>query len=140
MTGSVNQPGGIDTLIEVTNISNSMVHARCFYVNAIDTPFGPIWQVTDFTIWLTKQQPTHWLASTGRPTNPFDSCIDGTGNIKPSVSCADAGIDPGAIPPVPDGFQGELKCVEVDVAENPIGGNHLKGDAMLKNIVTPSAK
>ncbi len=122
-----------DTIVQITNISNNMVHAHCFYVNAAPDPFGaPQWQITDFTIWLTKQQPTHWRVGTGRFVNPTDNnqCIDGN-SYYPSIDCADAGIDPGAVPPVPPGFQGELKCVEIDVAGNPIGGNHLKGEATL---------
>lgn len=123
---------GSDTIIQITNISNSMVHARCFYVNAALDFFGrPQWQVTDFQIWLTKQQPTHWVVSEGRFVNPTDTCIE-NGQIVPSQDCADAGLDPGAIPPVPSDFVGELKCVEVAVDENPIGGNHLKGEATIK--------
>ena len=122
-----------DTIIQITNISNNMVHARCFYVNASKDPATgkPLWQVTDFTIWLTTQQPTHWEVGTGRFVDPTDSCIK-YGEIVPSTYCADAGLDPGAVPPVPDDFVGELKCVEVDVADNPIGGNHLKGEATIK--------
>lgn len=124
--------GPTDTLVQITNISNNMVHARCFYVNAALDLFGnPLWQVTDFHIWLTKQQPTHWQVSTGRFVDPTDTCIVG-GVIVPSTACHDAGLDPGAVPPVPDGFTGELKCVEVDVADTPIGGNHLKGEATVK--------
>ena len=113
-----------------------MVHAQCYYVNAAPDVFGnPLWQVTDFTIWLTKQQPTHWQASVGRFVNPVDNtlCIQ-DGRYIPDTDCDGAGIDPGAIPPTAEGFQGELKCVEVDVAGNPIGGNHLKGEA---TIITP---
>lgn len=124
--------GNSDTIVQITNISNNMVHMRCFYVDGSLDVFGkPKWLVTDFNIWLTKQQPTHWQVSTGRFTNPNDDCIE-NGVIVPSPECADAGIDPGAIPPVPPGFTGELKCVEVDVADNPIGGNHLKGEATIK--------
>jgi hypothetical protein len=124
--------GNSDTIIQITNISNNMVHMRCFYVDGSLDVFGrPRWQVTDFNIWLTKQQPTHWQVSTGRFTNPKDDCIK-HGEIVPSVECADAGIDPGAIPPTTPGFVGELKCIEVDVADNPIGGNHLKGEATIK--------
>jgi hypothetical protein len=110
-----------------------MVHAHCFYVNAApDSRTGnPIWQVTDFAIWLTKQQPTHWVVGTGRFVNPTDSCSISNNSYIPSEGCSDAGLDPGAIPPVTSNFEGELKCVEVDVAGNPIGGNHLKGEATL---------
>ncbi|MBX3026265.1 hypothetical protein KF840_15250 [bacterium] len=125
--------GDADTIIQITNISNNMVHAHCFYVNAAPDFFGnPLWQVTDFNIWLTKQQPTHWQVSKGRFVSPVDNtaCIS-NGQYYPSSMCDGAGIDPGAIPPTPQGFTGELKCVEVDVAGNPIGGNHLKGEATL---------
>ena len=36
----------------------------------------------------------------------------------------------GAIPPVPPGFEGELKCVQVDASGTPFGGNNLKGEAL----------
>jgi hypothetical protein len=123
--------GASDTIIQITNISNNMVHADCFYVNAQKVNGAPIWQITDFQIWLTKQQPTHWQVSTGRFVNPNDSCIV-NGQIKPSADCANAGLDPGGIPPTPEGFIGELKCVEVDIADNPIGGNHFKGEATIR--------
>ena len=66
--------GTRDTIIQITNTSNSMVHAHCFYVNAApvlrDEPPGPgnppQWQEIDFDIRLTKQQPTHWVVSLGR--------------------------------------------------------------------------
>src|SRR5215470_17652195 len=86
---------GSDTIIQITNISNNMVHADCFYVNAAPNPIThqPLWQVTDFKIWLTKQQPTHWQVSTGRFVNPTDSCpiIDG-GIIRPTPDCSNAGL------------------------------------------------
>lgn len=129
----------VDTIIQITNTSNSMVHAHCFYVNAAKDYWGvPQWQVTDFVIWLTKQQPTHWQVSAGRLVNPADTCIDpATGKIDPALAgCDGAGIDPGAIPPVPDSFEGELKCVEVDSTGNPSGGNHLKGEATVLTIDT----
>ncbi len=130
---------GVDTIIQITNTSNNMVHARCFYVNAAPDAFGrPQWQVTDFEIWLTKQQPTSWLVSEGRFVDPRDNCVQiasgmpNAGLLEPDIDCASAGIDPGAVPPVVAGFRGELKCVEVDISKNPIGGNHLKGEATLR--------
>ena len=42
-----------------------------------------------------------------------------------------AGLDPGAIPPVPAGFTGELKCVQVMADGTPIGANSLIGEATL---------
>jgi len=110
-----------DTVIQIANTSNNMVHAHCFYVNGAPDFFGnPLWQVTDFSIWLSKQQPTHWVASAGRPVNPSDAF--GSGG---------AGIDPGLIPPVPPGFTGELKCIQVDASGTPFGGNNLKGEAVI---------
>jgi hypothetical protein len=127
--------GTYDTTIQITNTGNSMVQVKCYYVNATlfstltYTPCTvpsatcvPQWQETDFSIWLTKQQPTHWLASAGRQVDPFD----GFGNDG-------SGFDPGHVPPVAD-FQGELKCVEVDLTGEPVIGNHLKGEATIKTV------
>lgn len=113
---------GRDTVIQISNTSNNMVHAYCFYVNGAPDVLGnPLWQVTDFHIWLTRQQPTHWVASQGRRVNPSDDFgTDG------------AGLDPGAIPPVPPGFDGELKCVQIDASGTPFGGNNLKGEAVIR--------
>ncbi len=121
----------VDTLIQISNTSNSMVFARCFYVNAAPPdptrPPGPTnpprWQEVDFDIFLTKQQPTHWLLSEGRRDDPTDD---------------DKGFDPGRVPPAGDDpFTGELKCIEVDSSGAPINGNHLKGEA---TIVTTDTK
>lgn len=106
-----------DTLIEISNSGNLMAHAHCFYVNSARE--GE-WTETDFFIWLTKQQPTHWSARSGRRFNlldPFGS--DG------------AGLDPGLIPPVPLGFEGQLRCVQVDDSGSPQRSNSLKGNATL---------
>jgi len=115
-----------------------MLHAHCFYVDAslrstlsgfpCSVPSAtclPSWQETDFLIWLTKQQPTHWLVSSGRNIDPTDGFKnDGSG------------FDPGRVPPVIDGFIGELKCIEVSESDEPITGNHLKGEATLEAIET----
>ncbi|MBI4515570.1 MAG: hypothetical protein HY699_07120 [Deltaproteobacteria bacterium] len=120
-----------DTIIQVANTFNSAVRARCFYVNAQLTnptqPFHPtlnprLWQETDFSILLTRQQPTHWVASLGRPVNPGDPL--GSGN---------AGLDPGGVPPVTLGFEGELRCVTVDNSDAALGANYLKGEATLRS-------
>ena len=71
--------GPVDTLIQISNKSNSLVFAHCFYVNASLTNVNtgmpctvqgptclPQWQEKDFDVILTKQQPTQWLASQGR--------------------------------------------------------------------------
>jgi hypothetical protein len=117
-----------DTTVQITNTSNILVHAHCFYVNGAplnpDLPPGPTnppqWQETDFFLWLTRQQPTHWRASTGRRLNP----LDGLGQ-------EGSGLDPGLIPPVPNGFAGELVCVQVDASGVPTAGNALVGVATL---------
>ncbi len=112
----VQADGTYDTVIQIANTGNSMVHAHCFYVDA--TPAGT-WQETDFWIWLTKQQPTHWLVSSGRQVDPLDGFFeDGSG------------FDPGHVPPMFD-FEGELKCVEVTESGEPMIGNHLKGEASI---------
>jgi len=112
-----------DTVIQITNTSNNMVHAHCFYVDARPDFFGnPVWQITDFTIWLTRQQPTHWVVSQGRAVNPND----GFGNDG-------SGLDPGAIPPVSEGFEGELKCIQADASGTVFGGNNLKGEAVIRS-------
>jgi hypothetical protein len=134
--------GTRDTIIQITNTSNSMVHAHCFYVNAAPTNSElppdpvlnpPLWQEIDFDIWLTKQQPTHWVVSRGRAVNPQDPSCD---RLSGTYACPDSGLDPGRVPPLPDDFVGELKCVEVDASGAPISGNHLKGEA---SIITVNA-
>ena len=114
-----------DTVIQISNTSNNMVHAHCFYVNGQSFQGQPVWQVTDFTIWLTRQQPTHWVASEGRAVNPSDNFPSGQDG---------SGLDPGLIPPVPPGFQGELKCIQVDASNTPFGGNNLKGEALIRTV------
>jgi hypothetical protein len=153
--------GSRDTIIQITNTSNNMRHAHCFYVNGAPTdptlPPGalnpPLCTETDFDIWLTLQQPTHWVVSTGRWTNPAvescsnttsccalndGSCPDSTepsgGKVNPA--CCDAGFNLSAIPPVAPDFTGELKCIEVDSSGAPESGNALKGEATIEDIAT----
>lgn len=138
--------GSRDTIIQITNTSNNMRHAHCFYVDGApedpNAPVGPFnpprWVETDFDIWLTKQQPTHWVVSTGRWDDPSDATCrtvacnpanSGTNNGQ--ADCCDAGFDPGRIPPMGPFFTGELKCIEVDASGFPVGGNSLKGEATL---------
>jgi len=130
--------GTRDTIIQISNTSNSLVRAHCFYVNAALTnpalPQGPLnpplWLEVDFDIMLTKQQPTYWVVSEGRDVNPLDEpCHPG------DPTCANSGFDPGHIPPVVPDFVGELKCIEVDDSGAPLAGNHLKGEATLIRLV-----
>ncbi|MCK6556077.1 hypothetical protein L6Q96_16085 [Candidatus Binatia bacterium] len=127
-----------DTTIQIANTGPLPVHAKCYYVNAAlyntvtggpcDTPSltcVPLWQETDFNIWLTKYQPTHWVASRGRRVaiGPFGSDL--------------AGFPVGLVPPVGDFFVGELKCVQVTESDEPLIGNHLKGEATLSLTAQP---
>jgi hypothetical protein len=133
--------GTRDTMIQISNTANSMVHARCFYINSAPICTGegsclgentctrdclPQWQEVDFNIWLTKQQPTHWVASFGRLQSLADNPC-GAGEY----SCNFAGLNPGRVPPVTKPFTGELRCIEVDQSGAPISGNHLKGEATI---------
>lgn len=115
--------GGRDTVIQLSNTSNNVVYAWCFYMDASPLNGRPRWDVTDFHVVLTKQQPTHWVVSQGRQVNNND-------NFRNPVQDG-AGLDPGAIPPVARGFMGELKCVQTDASGTPFGGNNLKGEAVL---------
>jgi hypothetical protein len=132
--------GTWDTVIQVANQSSNMRHARCFYVNAAppgtDQPPGrldaPQWAVIDFDIALTPRQPTHWVASRGRP----DDSSDATCYVDKPPYCDGAGLDPGPVPALPPGFRGELLCIEVDPGGFPVPGNALFGEATLQQLAT----
>ncbi|MFN8642179.1 MAG: hypothetical protein U0802_11165 [Candidatus Binatia bacterium] len=113
-----------DTIIQITNTSNVLAHAHCFYVNGDTVNGQPLWQVTDFEIDLTRQQPTHWAASEGRAVNPLDS---------------ERGLDPGLIPPVVPGFTGFLTCVQTAEDGTPVSANSLIGVAAVGAIGTSTA-
>lgn len=129
-----------DTIIQIVNASNSLARAHCFYVNAALTdPTQPEsvlnprqWIETDFTITLTRQQPTYWYVSTGRRVDPFDPAC-----TRQNDECPYSGLDPGLIPPVVPDFEGELKCVQVDDGGAPVAGNALIGVARLLNAPFP---
>lgn len=132
--------GSRDTLLQVSNASNGQVRATCFYVNAQrlfpGQPPGPLnpplWQATKFDITLTAQQPTSWVVSIGRPDSPLDPPCQFF--PLPNYDCYGAGEDPGDVPPVPPDFVGEVVCIEVDALLNPISGNHLTGEATIKDL------
>ncbi len=96
-----------DTAIQLTNTSNLVSFARCFYVD------GSTCAAKDFLLMLTAQQPTYWVASQGRHVTPPPA------------------PDPGAVPAVSVPFAGELKCVQVDSTGVPIAMNSLTGAATL---------
>lgn len=133
-----------ETVIQLTNTDDAERVVHCVYVNAtgrclnglnangeVDcrtnadclTSNGPgrcdtnVWDESNFTITLSPEQPTGWLAGKGRRVEDVGG-VDGEGS--------------GLVLPVPTAyFQGELKCIEVDGVENalPINANHLKGEA-----------
>ncbi len=125
--------GQRDTLIQLSNIYNLMVHAHCVYING--APLNPLlppsdrnppqWTETDFDLWLSKQQPTHWTASGGRRVSALD--VFGSDG---------SGLDPGVIPPLPLGFTGELKCILVSESGEPWAGNKLKGEATIRTLTS----
>jgi len=145
-----------DTFIQITNTSNSLVNAHCFYVNAtpVCTGQGDCFEGTcrgecvsecvevNFDLILTKQQPTSWSANFGRVTDPTDRVciIDYRDPTRDNFDCYGAGIDPGRVPPVSLPFVGELKCIEVDPPGAPISGNHLKGEATIVRAAGDASK
>lgn len=120
--------GTQDTIIQIANTGNQMVIAHCNYVNAApvnpslppSATNPPLWVKTDFYLYLTRQQPTMWAVSGGRRTQsePFGAY--------------GSGFDPGLVPPMPIGFQGELRCVQVDDSLMPLPANRLRGTATLR--------
>lgn len=139
-----------DTLIQITNTSNSLVHAHCYYINAApgrpDLPVSqdnpPQWEEINFDIFLTKQQPTHWVVGRGRTQDPTDPICSGDPqtNMVTNRNCVNAGFDPGRVPLTPEPFIGELRCIEVDSSGAPINGNHLKGEVTLVRTVDGGAR
>jgi len=102
--------GSRDTVIQITNTGNMPNELRCFYLN------GQSCFETDFSVSLTKQQPTVWRVGTGRRVDPTDG---------------QRGLDPGLIPPLPPNFAGALVCAEVDASDMPMVRNQVKGEATL---------
>lgn len=117
-----------ETVIQISNAAGSAAELRCFYVNgALVEDFGvPAWSITDFQLKLTALQPTVWTAGNGLPPVPPD--------MRP------AGLYPGPVPPVGDGFLGELRCVVVSSNESPVSRNVLTGEATIINRTNGSAR
>jgi len=111
-----------ETVVRVTNTSNSMRLASCFYVS------GDTLQETGFDLVLTKQQPTHWLVSTGRQVDPTDRLCS-----RVNGECGDAGLDPGLVPAMQPSFRGELVCVQTDESGFPSPGNSLTGEVTVRD-------
>jgi len=137
--------GTRDTLIQISNVSNSVVFAHCMYLDASpDIPGEPVSPDNprrcverDFTITLTRQQPTIWRVSTGRVLNAFDMLVgmcdtfDQFGAARQSCP----GIDPGNVINVGTVFEGHLVCVQTDSSGAPIGGDALKGEAFIESVI-----
>lgn len=130
--------GTRDTLIQLTNTSNMGTSAHCWYFDATNNC-----QPNNFFVDLTPQQPIWWRASTGRFTDEH-RCSEGThalcgGPTDPACiagQCVSTpGIFLGNVPPRIN-FQGELKCLQVDSTGVPMGGNSLKGEALLETLGT----
>lgn len=93
-----------DTVIQISTSAETEARAHCYYLAAEGGP-----QI-DFEIHFQKQQPMHWLASTGKSD---DSAF-------------------GNVPPLAPSFAGELICVELSLVEGlPISGNSLRGSATI---------
>jgi len=150
-----------DTLIQLSNRTNSFVQVHCFYINAsgtcsstgeqsceIDTdcPANEVCirqcNATNFELALTAQQPVQWRVSTGRlttipsapcrPGQPCQCTLDTSGQL----------VCPGMligynnasfVPPVGSQFVGELKCYQTN-AGDPYPGNALKGTATIEHL------
>jgi len=137
--------GTRDTLIQISNVSNSVVFAHCMYLDASpDIPNVPVGPNNprrcverDFTITLTRQQPTIWRVSTGRLLNNFDMVV-GTCAIVDEFGAERQtcpGIDPGNVINVGTAFEGHLLCVQTDSSGAPIGGDALKGEAIIESVL-----
>lgn len=137
--------GTRDTLIQISNVINDVVYAHCMYLDASGevpgVPVGPRnprrCQERDFAITLTRQQPTVWRVSTGRLLNNFDSIVGACEIVDQAgaerQTCP--GIDPGNVINVGTNFEGYLLCVETDASGAPLGGNALKGEAIIESVV-----
>lgn len=132
--------GTSDTAIQLSNASANSVHAHCWYTDGAlqfsELPPGPSnpprWSILEFDLTLTKQQPTNWVVSRGRAVDESDPRC----SRLEQLDCYGAGLDPGSIPAVPEGFTGALHCVETDAIGAPVSGNHLTGEATLENVQT----
>lgn len=149
----VDTTNGIDTEIQITNASDVLSRAHCFYVNAnghceingnicdqtnYETQCAPEgglcrqgWQPRDFRLTLTKRQPVSWRASRGL------SGVDFPLPPRPGEPDTEQSNKDSFIPPVQeDPFIGELRCIEIDVGnEQPLAANDLMGEATIVETV-----
>lgn len=141
--------GTRDTLIQISNTSNSLVFAHCYYLDATgfctlppfetcnldsDCPLPPVGgtpnvcqhlcqAIPDFDIHLTAQQPTVWEVSEGRSLLSLGGLSPG--QILPKGR-------PRGDHPTLQPFIGSLTCVQTDTpGGSPVAGNALKGEATI---------
>lgn len=136
--------GTRDTLIQISNLNNRITFAHCMYLDASpEIPGLPVGPTNprrcierDFVIRLTRQQPTFWRVSTGRLLNNFDGtvgeCVEVDQFGATRQNCP--GFDPGNVINVGTSFEGHLVCVETDSSGAPIGGDGLKGEALIESV------
>ena len=154
---------GIDTMVRLSNTSQTPLRLHCFWVDA--TPRcdnGPgscisgigiaptcagtcvdNWTETDFRLTLTGNQPIGWRISQGMrdclstsQTDPSQPCfpLDGVTRIGPGGQSNAVS----RIPPVPhDEFVGYLQCIAIDDNGAPVERNDLQGEALITRTDTP---
>lgn len=156
--------GSRDTLIQLSNRSNSTAFVHCFYVNTLgscsvttdqtcrldsDCPDTETCVRTcaanNFDVILTAQQPVQWRASTGRLSSlspgpcrvgqPCE-CTAGPGGLQICPGLEVAANNSTFVPATGTEFEGELKCYQTTSDSLPFAGNALKGTATLETIAS----
>lgn len=138
----------VDTVLQLTNTSNTAIDVHCFYENANshcsntgapcvtardceEGGYGTCVPAdnlneTDFKVRLTPRQPIGWLASEG--LSEFK--IDGVTMFGRDGSSSNAGS---RIPPVAEvPYIGTLKCIAVKADGTPANRNDLIGSATIE--------
>jgi len=110
-----------DTVIQITNASNSARNARCVYLDGSLTAAGaPRCAQTNFDLQLVARQTALWVVSAGQRATSGAVVDDIPQPLR-------------LVPPLAAGFAGALVCVEVDAAGFPIAGNAMIGTATLQH-------
>ncbi len=127
---------GRDTLIRITNDFTRAVTLKCYY-QATDSSDYRVKYRNDFTFDLTRTQPAHWWARTGRSAGYARSGF----TLRPFANltyAGPAGID-GTVS-VKKIERGELKCWAMsEDLQTPISHNHLTGTATVFDFQTGQA-
>lgn len=153
-----NTDAGVDTYLQLTNVSSQPANVRCFYINANghcssspatvcdpNRPSGsaantcpdsgaciPGWNETDFRFTLTPNQPIAWRLSTGMSEFPLANQPGPNGHFNVSSSFLQSSIPPSSEDP----FFGSLTCVLVGEDEYPLDRNWLQGKATIVSYST----